>query len=172
MTLLWHRRQFIGALLKVSAAIAVARSAISGVKASAADATRSLTPHEIETLRGISFLLFPFPELGAAPYDRIVSGVSSAAASDASLRQLIGDGVASLDAARDNDFLSLDESTQIEVLARIEATPIFQYLLQKTRDDLFNNPVVWVHIGYQGSSMEFGGYIDRGLNDIDWLNGN
>jgi hypothetical protein len=43
-------------------------------------------------------------------------------------------------------------------------------MLQRTRDDLFNNPVVWAHIGYGGSSLQFGGYVNRGLNDIDWLN--
>jgi len=169
MKLLWHRRRFIGALLKVSAALAVARSALWGVQASAADAPRSLTPHEIETLRRVCFLLFPYPELGASPYERIVNDVSSAARSDADLRQMIGNGVVSLDAGR--EFLSLDESTQIDVLTQIEAAPFFAYMLQRTRDDLFNNPVVWAHIGYEGSSLAFGGYVNRGLNDIDWLNG-
>jgi len=170
MKLLWHRRRFIGALLKVSAAVAVARSALWGLKASAADAPRSLTPHEIETLRRVCFLLFPYPELGAAPYNRIVNGVSSAAQSDADLRLMIGNGVERL--GRGTDFLFLDESSQIEALAQIEATPFFAYMLQKTRDDLFNNPVVWAHIGYEGSSLEFGGYVNRGLNDIDWLGNN
>jgi hypothetical protein len=168
MKLLWHRRRFIGALLKVSAALAVARSALWGMQASAADAPPSLTVHEVETLRRVCFLLFPYPELGAAPYERLVNGVSSAARSDADLRQMIGNGVARLDAGR--EFLSLDESTQIDVLAQIEAAPFFAYMLQRTRDDLFNNPVVWAHIGYEGSSLEFGGYVNRGLNDIDWLN--
>jgi hypothetical protein len=171
MKLLWHRRRFIGALMKASAAVAVARSALWGMKASAADAPLSLASHEIETLRRVSFLLFPYPELGAAPYDRIVTGVSSAAVSDANLRQMIGDGVQALDAGRDADFLELDETTQVEVLTQMEATQFFAYLLQKTRDALFNDPVVWAHIGYEGSSMEFGGYVNRGLNDIDWLNG-
>ena len=169
MKLPWHRRRFIGALLKVSAALAVARSALWGVQASGADAPRSLTPHQIETLRRVCFLLFPYPELGAAPYERIVDGVSSAARSNADLRQMIGNGVARLDAGR--EFLFLDESTQIEALTQIEAGPFFAYMLQMTRDDLFNNPVVWTHIGYEGSSLAFGGYVNRGLNDIDWLNG-
>lgn len=167
----WHRRRFIGTLLKVSAVVAVARSALWGVKAAVAGASPSFTPREIETLRRVSFLLFPYPELGAAPYERIVNGVSSAVGSDADLRQMIGEGVERLDAARDDDFLSLDESAQIEVLKQVEATPFFVYMLQKTRDDLFNNRVVWAHIGYEGSSLEFGGYINRGLNDIHWLNG-
>jgi hypothetical protein len=167
MKLPWHRRRFIGALLKVSGALTVARSALWGMRASAADAPPTLTPREIETLRRVCFLLFPYPELGAAPYEQIVNGVSSAARSDADFRQMVRNGVARLDAGR--EFLSLDESTQIDALAQIEAAPFFAYMLQRTRDDLFNNPVVWAHIGYEGSSLEFGGYVNRGLNDIDWL---
>lgn len=169
MTLLWHRRRFIGTLIKVSAAVAAARCALWGVNASATDAPRSLTSHEIESLRRVCFLFFPYAELGAAPYDQVVNGVSSAVRSDADLRQMIGDGVERLDTVGDGEFLLLGESTQIEVLRQIEAAPFFAYTLQKTRDDLFNNPVVWEHIGYEGSSMEFGGYVNRGLNDIDWL---
>jgi hypothetical protein len=157
--------------MKVSAAVALARSALWGVKASAMDAPLSLASHEIETLRRVSFLLFPFPELGTGPYDRIVTGISSAAASDANLLQMIGDSVRALDTGRDAGFLALDESTQVEVLTQIEIHPFFTFMYQKTRDDLFNNPAVWAHIGYEGSSMEFGGYVNRGLNDIDWLNG-
>ena len=28
---------------------------------------------------------------------------------------------------------------------------------------------VWAHIGYEGSSFERGGYLQRGFDDIDWL---
>jgi hypothetical protein len=171
MKSLWHRRRFIGAVMKVSAAVALARSALWGVKTSAAEATPSLTAQEIETLHRVSFLLFPFPELGAAPYDRIVTGISSAAQSNAELRKMLGNGVDALDAGRGSDFLSLDEPAQLEILRQVEATPFFAYMLQRTRDGLFNDRVVWAHIGYEGSSLEFGGYVNRGLNDIDWLDG-
>jgi hypothetical protein len=33
---------------------------------------------------------------------------------------------------------------------------------------LYNNPEVWPKFGYEGSSAEHGGYINRGFNDIDW----
>lgn len=167
MKSLWHRRRFIGAAMKVAAAVALARSALLGVKASAAQ----LTLQETETLRRVGFLMFPYPDLGAAPYERIVKGIAADASGNGDLRQMISNGIASLDAARAGDFLSLAEATQLEVLTDLEGTPFFAYLLQKTRDDLYNNPQVWAHIGYEGSSLEFGGYIDRGLNDIDWLNG-
>ena len=34
---------------------------------------------------------------------------------------------------------------------------------------LYNNPEVWPKFGYEGSSAEHGGYINRGFSDIDWL---
>jgi hypothetical protein len=42
-------------------------------------------------------------------------------------------------------------------------------LLADARDRLYALPAVWQAIGYPGSSLEFGGYRNRGYDDIDWL---
>jgi hypothetical protein len=34
---------------------------------------------------------------------------------------------------------------------------------------LYSNPQVWPLFGYQGSSLEYGGYLERGFDDIAWL---
>jgi len=34
---------------------------------------------------------------------------------------------------------------------------------------LYNQKDVWTKLGYEGSSAEFGGYLHRGFDDIDWL---
>jgi hypothetical protein len=34
---------------------------------------------------------------------------------------------------------------------------------------LYNQPAVWAKLGYQGSSAEKGGYINRGFNDQTWM---
>ena len=34
---------------------------------------------------------------------------------------------------------------------------------------LYNQKEVWPRFGYEGSSAEHGGYINRGFADIDWL---
>ncbi len=34
---------------------------------------------------------------------------------------------------------------------------------------LYDNKAVWPLFGYEGSSWEKGGYLNRGFNDIDWL---
>ena len=37
------------------------------------------------------------------------------------------------------------------------------------RAELYYLPAVWALLGFEGSSVEFGGYVDRGFDDIDWL---
>ncbi len=34
---------------------------------------------------------------------------------------------------------------------------------------LYNQKELWPRFGYEGSSAEHGGYINRGFADIDWL---
>jgi hypothetical protein len=36
-------------------------------------------------------------------------------------------------------------------------------------DGPYNLPAVWKKLGYQGSSWQFGGYLNRGFGDIAWL---
>jgi hypothetical protein len=34
---------------------------------------------------------------------------------------------------------------------------------------LYRNKQVWPKLGYEGPSFPFGGYLERGFDDIDWL---
>ena len=34
---------------------------------------------------------------------------------------------------------------------------------------LYNQKDLWAKFGYEGSSADKGGYINRGFSDIDWL---
>ena len=34
---------------------------------------------------------------------------------------------------------------------------------------LYNNPQVWQAFGYEGEAFEYGGYIERGFDDLGWL---
>lgn len=123
---------------------------------------------QADTLRRICWLLFPFPDLGDAPYARAVDAITSAASDDATA-QLIVAGIADLDGGTAGSWLRLDEAAQIDRLRGIESGPFFAYMLATTKAQLFNDRDVWAHIGYEGSSLEHGGYIGRGLSDIDWL---
>ena len=58
---------------------------------------------------------------------------------------------------------------KVEALEKIQHTPFFQFVLNETLGGVYRHPLTWELLGYEGSSLEFGGYIDRGFNDIDWL---
>jgi hypothetical protein len=155
----WGRRRFVGALSKVSAALGAARTAVWSRAAGAAAAPEPFTVHEADTLRRLSFLFFPYPDLAAANYERVVVGIASAAERDAGIRALAREGVGMLDGGQAAHFLSLDETSQVAALTHIEASAFFRYMLQATRDDLFNNSALLARIGYEGSSLEFGGRL-------------
>jgi len=128
-----------------------------------------LDAHQAATLQRIAWLLFPFPELGEGPYERIVEGVQAALADNPEQQDLVRAGVAALDELADGAFVDLDEARQLGLLHEIEAGGFFGFTLQSTQNRLFNDPELWKLVGYEGSSLEFGGYLEHGLDDIDWL---
>lgn len=155
MTQSTDRRHF----LRVAATIpGVALAARYGLLPGVAHA-RAGEAHAI--LSRMAFLLFPFPELGAEPYAR----VATALADDAANRSLVDAALADFP----DDWLDANTDRQLEHLQHIEAGPFFQFVLAGVRTRLFNDREVWAYLNYGGSSMAFGGYIDRGLDEIDWL---
>ena len=55
------------------------------------------------------------------------------------------------------------------ILRGMEQTPFFQKIRSDMIPTLYNQPDLWMRFGYEVPSAEYGGYIDRGFNDIDWL---
>ena len=35
--------------------------------------------------------------------------------------------------------------------------------------ELYNNPAIWPHFGYEGPSGHKGGYVKRGFDQGDWI---
>ncbi len=170
MRIFWDRRRFVGALAKIPVAL-VAMMALPHHRVVAAESAgaQNLVAHQAATLQRICFLLFPYPELGLAPYDRIVAVISHTASSQADTKMLLDSGIDGLDNAQSEAWIELGEDKQIGALKEIEVEPFFQFVLQTTKTQLFNDPEVWAHIGFEGSPLEHGGYQNHGLNDIDWL---
>ena len=50
----------------------------------------------------------------------------------------------------------------------IETTPFFGLVRGHTVVALYNNEVLWSDFGYQGSSWQEGGYLQRGFQDAGW----
>ena len=49
------------------------------------------------------------------------------------------------------------------------ASDFFSTVRTATINNLYTNPLVYRFFGFEGSSVEHGGYIERGFDDIGWL---
>lgn len=177
------RRSLLGAIARLPVLLAAAYAGIfprfavaqqaSGEQSAKKDqaGAQELDQHQHAVLERFAWLLFPIPELGEKPYQRVATGVADAVRGQPPQLTLVQVGIEQLDAAADGSFLHLPEPAQVERLQKIETGEFFQFVYAAVRGRLFDDHEVWTLLGYEGSSLEKGGYLNRGLNDIDWLQG-
>lgn len=166
-----NRRQFLqtSGLAAAGAAAIASGSTIMAADGAWALELGALNAHEGMTLLRMTRQLYPHDGLGDMYYAGVVEGLDQAAGGDAATADLIKQGVADLDGAMGVEFVGLSDGHQLEVLKTMEDSPFFQKVRGTTVVQLYNNKLVWRHFGYEGSSYEFGGYIDRGFSDLNWL---
>jgi hypothetical protein len=115
--------------------------------------------------------LFPHDQLGDEYYWVVVESIDKDMAGSPELATRIRDGLAKLNQAAGGDFAAIDADKQVETMKKLEGTPFFSDMLDKTQSYFYGNPAVWPKFGYGGSSWEKGGYINRGFNDVTWTDG-
>jgi len=115
--------------------------------------------------------LFPHDKLGDEYYWVVVESIDKEMAGSSELATRIRDGLAQLNKAAGGDFTAVDAGQQVEAMTKLEGTPFFSDMLNKTQFYFYNNKAVWSKFGYEGSSWEKGGYINRGFNDVEWTQG-
>jgi len=166
-----NRRQFLETSGRATAGVAVLASAgvLVDPKGAWALGLTALDEHSAQTLLVMSRTIYPHDTLADQYYAGVVGALDGEAAGNADLAQSLKDGVAGLDAAMGVPFVELSEGNRLEVLTARQDSPFFQKVRGTTVVALYNNPLVWRHFGYEGASFEFGGYIDRGFNDLNWL---
>jgi hypothetical protein len=138
----------------------------------AQDGDESFTPSQTSRLSSAEALqmlavaraLFPHKILSDRYYWIIVSNVDDAS-SDPATASLVKEGLETLGAG----FSQLDPAARERALAAIEDSDFFAFVQSKTVNGLYYNPEIWPLFGFEGSSVEHGGYLYRGFDDIDWL---
>lgn len=128
-----------------------------------------LSDHERLTLLRMLRVMFPHESFPDGPYERTAKAVIEAAAeSPRTLAQLL-QGLRDLDRLRGQPFVELDAGVSLTVLRGIQDAPFFTSVLRTASVKLYDDHEVWELLGYEGSSFDKGGYIDRGFDDLDWL---
>ena len=87
---------------------------------------------------------------------------------------LVGNGLKALQArAREHHGKAFEaiasEDDRVALLREIETGTFFRETRSALMFGLYDNKTLFPLFGYEGSSVEKGGYIARGFNDIDWL---
>ena len=78
-------------------------------------------------------------------------------------------GLALLDGNHIAPFAELPRVIQKGIVDRIDQEAFFKSILRRGAELVYRDRSVWKMVGYEGSSLEYGGYHDRGFDDIDWL---
>jgi hypothetical protein len=170
----YDRRVFLKGAATAVPAVAVATSTGLGfTDAWAGDAT-ALTPATLKTLVKVARDIYPHDFLSDNYYIVAVKPWDGKAAKDPAMKAMITDGVARLDqSARERHKVPYAEVAwevdRVALLQGIEPSDFFQKLRGDLIASLYNQKEVWPKFGYEGSSAEHGGYINRGFADIDWL---
>ena len=163
------RRDFLCSTSFVAVGLAMGGSMVLAPDYAWALSTTALDAHTAQTLLVMARQLFPHDRLGDQYYATVVEAVDKQAASDAALRKLLTDGVARLDGARGIAWIQLSNGARNAVLKTEESGEFFSTMRTATINNLYTNPLVYRFFGYEGSSVEHGGYIERGFDDIGWL---
>ena len=138
--------------------LASCASALAGCAGAVVPVPRSAGTLDTQLLAKVARMLFPSGKVPDSHY----AGLASALAGQVS------------DPARRAGWQTLLDTVALasDPLAGLQATtasPAFADIRTNVLIGHFSDPAVQRAIGFAGPSAEFGGYLDNGLDDIDWL---
>jgi hypothetical protein len=168
------RRNFLKTAAAVPPAAAVAATTGVSISDAWADTAKALKPETLKTLARVARDVYPHDRLADHYYIIAVTPWDAKAAADANVKALIEGGIALLDenarARYKAPYAAVAwEEQRVALLHEIEQSEFFGKVRGDLLVSLYNNHDVWPKFGYEGSSSERGGYINRGFDDINWL---
>src|ERR1700733_6904357 len=128
-----------------------------------------LDPELLDQLVAVYRKMFPHDGVPAEFYEHIVRKLEEKAADNPDLPRFLYEGVEALSGQNDCAWTYLSDAAKLESLKRAEKTTFFQTLRSYFVLHFYSNPAVWPLFGYEGPSNDQGGYLQRGFNDIDWI---
>ncbi len=149
--------------------LAISQLALAASLAACGNADKTVAPgatgdSDLELLASVAYDLFPYPGLQADLYVQVSEHLLKAGnpvitAGLQQLRTAVG-AVA---------WKQVDEAKRLAVLTELQTSAFFAALRAGALEVLYRSPEMFDLVGYGGSAIEKGGYINRGFADIDWL---
>lgn len=169
------RRALLGKGLALGSSFIVGSGFVASSSAVWAMGVNTLSPAAMATLVQMARDIYPHDQFGDELYALAVKGHDDKAADDAEFKSMIEAGIEEglnqpAVAAGSENYVSLGwEADRVKILRSIESTPFFEAIRGGLVVSLYNQQAVWELLGYEGSSFEKGGYLDRGFDDVAWL---
>jgi hypothetical protein len=159
------RRRFVQWIAGLSAS-----SSFPGIVAAQATGDGRQDASEAVLVRMLK-LLFPHQEIDQAIYDDMATHVFGVATRDKDDLSALTTGLANLDGSEPGSWLAGDTAVQSMELEKVANSRFFALVRVTALEYLYRDPRAWQLVGYEGSAIQHGGYVNRGFNDIDWLPG-
>jgi hypothetical protein len=153
--------------------VALGATSILGISSLCAFSDNTASPasadRKTETLVRYAYCILPLLEPSHPRYRAVADRVFGQASQVPQIASMVEGGISALNAAGKGDWLNLPAKERVGIIRALKATPFFGYLHWNTSEIVMRDPALWRTLGYQGSSIEHGGYLHRGFDDIDWL---
>lgn len=130
--------------------------------------TLQFSADERTTLIQLAVDLFPHEKIGEPPYRAAVDALLNSDMRAPRLKSY-KDGLARLEAGESAPWRTRKSAERIAQIKQIERTPFFADFRASVMVGLYANPAVTASFGYSGASIEHGGWIERGYDDLAWL---
>jgi len=139
------------------------------VSQSTAEVTDQTRTNLVRLLR----VAYPHAQFPDGPYERTADTILAQLDSDLWHKIVLVEGLTTLDAAAVSrgaaSFVELDDTAALTLLEEIADAEFFTFVRGVAIVTLYDDREVWELLGYEGSSYDKGGYINRGFDDLDWL---
>ncbi|WP_062015613.1 gluconate 2-dehydrogenase subunit 3 family protein [Aureimonas sp. AU4] len=135
---------------------------------------RATEPEVFASLVQMSRDCYPHDRIEDKHYATAVEILDEAARASPADRDLLEKGMAALNKSATErhgmPYAKIPaEADRVALLREIEQTPFFQKVRGNLVVGLYNQKDLWPLFGYEGSSFDKGGYLNRGFDDISWL---
>ena len=167
------RRQFLRRLSQTGLLFAIIPTLlhrrIAGAESKSAPA---LSQQELDVLADLAHRLVPLLEPSSPVYQSVATAIQNQALQSTGLVEMVSNGIAGLAAKNDKPWLQLTAKQRVAVIQSEYPNQFLALIRWVACEHVLRDTGVWAKLGYQGSSIEYGGYLHRGFDDIDWLPNN
>ena len=169
------RRQLLTTTAAATASLGLLAATPNGLGIASALAAQGFGPEHAATLLRMARDIYPHDTfLTDEPYLAVIKSIMDEGSKDPSVMKMLAEGLEDLDSRsrsiHGKSYGEIEsEGARVGILRAIELTAFFQKVRGGLLFGLYNNKALWPKFGYEGSSWEHGGYIERGFSDLTWL---